>query len=290
MMSGDDKNGVTTHFIRRSIEYKIKRPVSKENYDIKMEIINIFRKNIKNAPIEYGDHDEKHCGKEGHWLEKKMGILHNSKNEPDFKGYEMKKRSSKVTLGDFSASEYIFTEVSKRVEINRLNEWDEKMIITRNEFIHYFGNSNREKGDRYSWSGKCVPVFGIWNDNGQQLTITDTDDIYIYYSFEKDKRVIKDTFPSFLKKTIVIALWKKDKLKLNIERKFNKKGFFMCIKEDNTYKKICFGKPFTYEHFINGIRNKKIIFDSGMYEGNNRNYSQFRGSSFWNDLITEEYQ
>jgi hypothetical protein len=26
-----------------------------------------------------------------------------------------------------------------------------------------------------------------------------------------------------------------------------------------------------------------------MYDGNSRNYSQFRGSYFWNELITEEY-
>jgi len=36
-------------------------------------------------------------------------------------------------------------------------------------------------------------------------------------------------------------------------------------------------------------KNKKIIFDSGMYDGNSRNYSQFRGSGFWNELIIEEY-
>jgi len=37
------------------------------------------------------------------------------------------------------------------------------------------------------------------------------------------------------------------------------------------------------------MKNKKIIFDSGMYDGNSRNYSQFRGTCFWNELITEEY-
>ena len=35
--------------------------------------------------------------------------------------------------------------------------------------------------------------------------------------------------------------------------------------------------------------DQKIIFDSGMYDGNSRNYSQFRGSCFWNELISEEY-
>ncbi len=40
---------------------------------------------------------------------------------------------------------------------------------------------------------------------------------------------------------------------------------------------------------LNVSKNKKVIFDSGMYDGNSRNYSQFRGSCFWNELITEEY-
>ena len=40
---------------------------------------------------------------------------------------------------------------------------------------------------------------------------------------------------------------------------------------------------------LNPLKIKKIIFDSGMFDGNTRNYSQFRGSYFWNELITEEY-
>ena len=40
-----------------------------------------------------------------------------------------------------------------------------------------------------------------------------------------------------------------------------------------------------------GTTDPNIIFDSGMYQGNSRNYSQFRSSAnnFWNILITEEY-
>jgi hypothetical protein len=101
---------------------------------------------------------------------------------------------------------------------------------------------------------------------------------------------IKDAFPIFLQNdNIVIALWKSEKMKSHIDNKFNKKGFFICIKKGNTYENICFGKTFNFEYFIECIKNKKIIFDSGMYDGNSRNYSQFRGSMFWNELITEEY-
>lgn len=220
-----------------------------------------------------------------------MGIKHNSKNEPDINGYEMKKYSNKkITLGDFSASEYAFSGKNKRNNINILNNWHDEIKLSRTDFIRLFGNKNIKK-NRYSWSGTCVPTYNNTNFNGQILKINENNDIIIYYSYSNDKRNIKEDFPLFLQNdNIVIALWKSSKMKQHINNKFNKKGFFICKKiGGNTYEKICFGKPFNFEYFIECIKNKKIIFDSGMYEGNNRNYSHFRGSSFWNELITEEY-
>ena len=56
------------------------------------------------------------------------------------------------------------------------------------------------------------------------------------------------------------------------------------------YDKICFGKPFNFNFFVENIKTDIVIFDSGMYQGNSRNYSQFRSSNkFWNKLIVEEY-
>jgi len=77
----------------------------------------------------------------------------------------------------------------------------------------------------------------------------------------------------------------------HINNKFNNKGFFIIKKKADIYNKICFGKPFNYDTFIDGIKKLIIIFDSGMYVGNNRNYSQFRSSNskFWDNLIIEEY-
>ena len=43
-----------------------------------------------------------------------MEISHNSNNEPDILGYEMKKNSSKITFGDFSASEYLFSKKKRK--------------------------------------------------------------------------------------------------------------------------------------------------------------------------------
>ena len=56
-------------------------------------------------------------------------------------GYEIKKSSSKISFGDFSASEYLFS--NKRENIERINEWKkEEYKITRDDFIKYFGKKN----------------------------------------------------------------------------------------------------------------------------------------------------
>jgi hypothetical protein len=256
----------------------------------KQQIITLFNNNVRGVEICLEGQNVKHCGNEGHWLEDRMGIKHNSKNEPDLNGYEMKKSSIKITLGDFSASEYAFSRKNKRNSINLLNNWTDDISLSRSAFIRTFGNPNPDKDNRYSWSGSCVPTYNHWNSNGQTLSIKENNEIIVYYSFSKDTRNIKADFPAFLhNENIVIALWKAEKMKPHIDNKFNKKGFFMCKKIDNKYEKICFGKTFTFEYFIECIKNKKIIFDSGMYDGNSRNYSVFRGSSLWSELITEEY-
>jgi hypothetical protein len=52
-------------------------PIDKD----KLEIIELFRINIKGKKIDIKSSNIKHDGKTGHWLEKQMGIKHNSKNE-----------------------------------------------------------------------------------------------------------------------------------------------------------------------------------------------------------------
>lgn len=258
--------------------------------DYKHVIVDKFIKNVKGKEVLCTS--KAHCGSEGHWLENQMGIKHNSINEPDLLGYEMKKSSNKITFGDFSASEYLFSK--KKETIESMNNWEKNQhVLTREEFITYFGSSNPLKNNRYSWSGKCVPRYGIWNYCGQKMIFNDNLDLCIYYSYEMDSREEKDKFPMFLKTDeIVIAIWEKSKLEQHINKKFNKKGFFICKKnKDDTYEKICFGKPFDFQYFVENVKNKNIIFDSGMYVGNSRNYSQFRSSAtnFWNNLIIEEY-
>ncbi len=267
--------------------------ISEFSDDGKEKIKKKFYNKVKGIEICLDGKNTKHCGKEGHWLEEKMGIEHNAKNKPDIHGYEMKKHSKgKITLGDYSASEYAFSKKNKRKIINEINNWtNEKEVLSRNDYIKMFGNPNPKKNNRHSWSGRCVPTYNTWNPNGQILLVNDNNDIVAYYSFSKDTREIKDEFPEFLRRDdIVIALWKSEKMKPHIDSKFNQKGFFICKKIGSTYEKICFGKPFNFVHFIEGIKTKKIIFDSGMYYGNMRNYSQFRGGpTFWDELIIEEY-
>jgi hypothetical protein len=181
-------------------------------------IIDKFIKNIKGKEILIKNNS--HCGSEGQWLEKQMGITINSKNEPDILGFEMKKKSSKITLGDFSASEYLFSK--KKDFIEKLNNWKkDEYKITRTEFIKIFGTPNPLKDDRYSWSGKCVPTYDTFNNYGQMLKFNDNLDLCIYYSFEKDKRQNHD-YPDFIKTDIIIAIWEKTKLEKHINKKFNK--------------------------------------------------------------------
>ncbi len=108
--------------------------------DNKQYIIDLFINNVKNKKIKINHSVKNHKGAEGHRLETQMGIKHNSKNEPDILGYEMKKESKKITFGDFSASEYIFSK--NKQEINKFNKWKENITMTRDEFIQYFGMSN----------------------------------------------------------------------------------------------------------------------------------------------------
>lgn len=164
--------------------------------------------------------------------------------------------------------------------------------MSRNEFIKYFGNQNTKKHNRYSWSGKCIPTYGKYNECGQILTIDDNNNICIFYSYEKDLRDHKVEYDFLKQGKKLIVIWTSTKMEKHINNKFNFNGFFICKKENSDmYNKICFGKPFNFQYFIDNIKKQNIIFDSGMYCGNTRNYSQFRSTivNFWDNLIVEEF-
>ena len=81
-------------------------------------------------------------------------------------------------------------------------------------------------------------------------------------------------------------------LKDKLEDKFNDKGWFTCKKDaQGRYCKICFGEPMNFENWIELVKQGVVFFDSGMYVGNKRPYSQWRANNnYWDSLIVETYE
>lgn len=101
------------------------------------EIKQLFDRNIRHKNY---DKDNRHCGSEGHYIEKMLTISHNSKNEPDYKGFEIKKNSRKITFGDWSSSSYLFNQNTCMKKINKI-----PFNISRDDFMKYFGTYNLKK-------------------------------------------------------------------------------------------------------------------------------------------------
>ena len=142
----------------------------------KQEIINRFNQNVKGKKSDTTQNNQKHDGKEGHWLETQMGITHNGDNAPDLFGYEMKNQttSGKITFGDWSADEYIFLHGRGKNKINSVNN---DFQISRDEFLKIFGKPNILKNNRLSWSGSpCPTYYEDMSIFGQSLIINTQQD------------------------------------------------------------------------------------------------------------------
>lgn len=266
----------------------------------KEKIIELFYENVKGKKPNVGDQNERHDGKKGHWLERQFGISANDYNEPDLYGYELKNETtSKTTFGDWSANVYVFTNPKYEHFFAGTAKYQKQ-----DSFVKIFGKQNMEKNGRYSWSGTPCPKIGSYNDFGQILKIENNNDIIAFYSYSKDKRENKESIvPKELQiENLEIAKWygetspskkRKDKcLKEKLEDKFNDKGWFTCKTNSNgEYCKICFGKPMNYNEWIILVKKGIVFFDSGMYEGNKRPYSQWRAlNNFWDSLIDEIHE
>lgn len=264
----------------------------------KQDLIEIFRKNVKGKSPCVDGMNVRHDGRKGHWLEQQFGIHHNADNFADIYGYELKNETtSKTTFGDWSANEYIF----KNSTYSSIFYY-KKTIENRDLFLSIFGKPNTEKNGRFSWSGEPCPKILEYNKFGQRLVISENQDIIAEYSYSKDQRPDKATIvPEILhQEHLQLARWygnstpanKKGKcLKLKVENKFNDKGWFTC-KTDSLghYCQICFGEPMTFDKWIKLVSNGIVFFDSGMYQGNKRPYSQWRANnSYWDSLITEKF-
>lgn len=246
--------------------------------EIKKIIIKRFNENVKGKIADTSAANVAHDGREGHWLEAQMGVDPNASNTPDIMGYEMKNETtSKTTFGDWSASEYIY----KKREYG----------INRDRFMEIFGSN---PNGRFSWSGKPVPKIGAFNECGQILVVDANNNIEAIYSVSRDRRLNKaQIVPSSMQKeNLVIAKWSAIDMKKKVEDKFNNMGWFKCKKNsDGVYSEIVFGGPINFESWIKGVKNGSIYFDSGMYQGNSRNYSQWRAdNNYWDSLVIDTYK
>jgi hypothetical protein len=245
-------------------------------------IVKIFMKQVYGKIPQTDSYDPKHSGKEGHWLEKMMGVKPNASNTPDLLGFEMKKQTRlKITLGSWDPNHWVFR--------------DKKYGIDRNDFLNIFGKPNPKKNNRMSWSGSPVPKLHGVNSFGMRTKISN-DSISFHYSFDDDSRVDKSSIvPDKLQKNdIEICRWDffgKKSLKEKVESKFNKQGWFICYKDGaGRYSRIGFGKPFNFETFLNYFKKGYVFFDCGMYQGNARNYCQWRAYNvFWDTLVHQTY-
>ena len=246
----------------------------------KQKIIRLFNKKVKGRKADLTKYQIRHDGKEGHWLQSQMNIPATAENLPDLYGYEMKKSTKgKTTFGDWSANYYIFQ--------------DKKYVITRDTFLQIFGKPNVKKKGRFSWSGEPCPRIESYNSFGQKLFIDKNKNILVRYSYSKDQRGKKNKIVpiSMQKNNLLIAYWEADSIKKKVESKFNVKGWFRCLKNnDGIYTKIVFGDPLDFKKWIKGVESGEIFFDSGMYQGNTRPYSQWRANNlYWDNLITSTY-
>jgi hypothetical protein len=239
----------------------------------KKYITELFKKNVKGRrppPPRHSLHD----GFVGYWLEKRMRVFHNGKASSDFPNYEMKSGTPwKTTLGDWSADFYIWQ--------------DPRRQITRTQFMKVFGKYNREKS-RYSWSGQPVPKIGKSNEYGQRLRVEPDGSIVALYSHSKDTRSQKTKIvpKSLRRENLVLAKWNASSLKKRLSEKFGRAGWFRCLRDRaGFYCKIVFGPPLRYKAWLQAVRENIVFLDSGMHQGNSRNYSSWRArNTYWEAL------
>jgi len=252
---------------------------SSDASNTKQLIIDRFNKYVRGKKPNISGYNIRHDGGAGYWLETQMQVNHNANNAPDIGGFEMKcDTSSKTTFGDWSAHYYIFK--------------DPRFGINRDHFMKIFGHFNSKK-KRHSWSGTPVPKINGFNDYGQILALDTNQNICAVYSFSKDQRNNKSQIvPEALQlESLVLAQWDYEWMKTKVEDKFNKSGWFKCkLNSSGIYHEIVFGPPITYEFWLKGVKQGLIFFDSGMYEGNSRNYSQWRAfNQYWDSMVIEKY-
>lgn len=250
--------------------------------EIKTEIRVRFYENVNGQFPCLDGYNKQHDGAEGDWLTKAMGLTVNGRNEPDFKGFEMKKDSAKTTFGDWSPDEGLFVVVPPA----------RKPEMDRTQFLIAFGVPRiADDGvtvKRHSWSGTVFPKVGGVNGYGQVITVDEGNNVLAEYNYDVDERRNKQALvPTRYHKGIVtLAKWSASRLKQRLEKKFNQFGWFKCLKDSSgKYCGIQFGKPVDFMTFIALVRTGDVFCDCGMYSTNFRPYMTWRASKkIWERL------
>jgi len=239
----------------------------------KQQIIALFNTNVRGVEICLDGQNIKHCGKEGHWLETKMGIKHNAQNAPDILGYEMK-TGSKVTTFMDKAPDKMYIDGNVMPKRNK---------ALKTHFWYKYASIKES----------LEPTIGGWsidkyNKSGQKLTVDSFNNVSVLYDYQHDYRENKEHLGLNTKPHIIMQ-WDALSLLKSIEDKFNSKGFFKCAKEHNHFAKICFGQKINFDTWIDALK-KGDIYHDGYSKLNGRGRHVFRASNkFWDDLIIEEY-
>ncbi len=249
----------------------------------KKMIIEKFYSNVRGKKFDPTGYNKNHDGAEGQWLEQRMGIKSNNNNAPDLLGYEIKKATkSKITFGDWSPDLVLWKSKRKACA-------DIPQIDRDTQFLKYFGKPNLNKDNRLSWSGEAVPTVRGYNTFGQILQVDEEDNILACYSYLNDQRSNKsELIPNeFHIDNLILAQWLKESMKAKVENKFNDQGCVVCYTDSKgVYTQIGFVKPIDYSMWIAWVKSGIVFFDSGMYAGNSRSYSQWRmNNKNWNELV-----
>lgn len=247
------------------------------------KIIEIYKEKVHGRKPDTSKFNQKHDGKQGHWLEDAIGSKRDSDNKPDLFGYEIKNHTKqKVTFGDWSPNYWIFR--------------DKEYGITQDEFLKIFGHPNEKKNNRLSWSGKPIPKIDKFNSFGAKMIVDKGNNIVFVYSYSEDQRSGKSKLvPKKMQvKNLIIAKWNSSgekSLKEKVENKFNVRGWAKCSQnKEGIYDSIVFGNPISFETWISYVKTGEIYFDTAMYQGNSRNYCQWRANkSFWDARVVHKY-
>ncbi len=246
--------------------------------EVQDQIVERFRMHVLGRRPDLSRYNARHDGAEGDWLTVQMGLTVNGKNEPDFKGFEMKKASSKITFGDWSPDVAVYHTRVRRSE------------MSRDEFLRVFGavpSTTRGGGaGRFSWSGKVFPKVGSVNFAGQEMLVEEQGDIVILYRNVLDSRTATAVPAKFRAGEICLARWTADHMRNRVESKFNVRGWFICQKTaDGTYARVVFGPKIDFACFIRLVRSGLVYCDCGMHMGNPRPYMTWRAAqSVWSGL------